>query len=147
DIIDTLDPVPLQHALEPLPSSLVLNEINYPDLERLTIEKREVEATISTSLISESDNPTALKQLPPSTSNIYTVVSHSSSLSSLSSSTSSSSSSVNQSIYVDTQRIRLLENRVHQIELELMRRQLTEKLFFITFGGYFLIKFLRVLFC
>ncbi|XP_018654408.1 hypothetical protein Smp_112660 [Schistosoma mansoni] len=71
--------------------------------------------------------------------------------SSTSTSTSSSSLLTNQtsnaqSIVVDTRRIRLLENRINEIELELTRRQLMDKVLYITFGGYFVLKFLRLLF-
>lgn len=149
DLIDNLDPVPLQHALDPLPTSLVLNEVNYPDLERLTIEKREIETAVSTPLLltNESQNhiPTVQQPSPLALSNISNVISHSST------SIPSSSSSMNQtnntqSILVDTRRIKLLENRIHEIEVELSKRQLMDKLLYITFGSYFVLKFLRLLF-
>ncbi|CAH8606225.1 unnamed protein product [Heterobilharzia americana] len=46
DLIDDLESITHQHALESLPSSLVLNEINYPDLERLNIEKKKEEFVV-----------------------------------------------------------------------------------------------------
>ncbi|CAH8657956.1 unnamed protein product [Schistosoma rodhaini] len=154
DLIDNLDPVPLQHALEPLPTSLVLNEVHYPDLERLTIEKREIETTISTPLTNESQIrnhiPTEQQPSPLPLSNISNVMNHSSTSASTSTSSSLSlltSQTINaQSIVIDTRRIRLLENRIKEIELELTRRQLMDKVLYITFGSYFVLKFLRLLF-
>uniref|UniRef100_A0A3Q0KPF4 Mitochondrial fission factor n=2 Tax=Schistosoma mansoni TaxID=6183 RepID=A0A3Q0KPF4_SCHMA len=149
DLIDNLDPVPLQHALEPLPTSLVLNEVHYPDLERLTIEKREIETTISTPLTIESQNhvPTEPQSSPLPLSNVSNVMNHSSTSTSTSSSSLLTNQTSNaQSIVVDTRRIRLLENRINEIELELTRRQLMDKVLYITFGGYFVLKFLRLLF-
>ncbi|VDP20497.1 unnamed protein product [Schistosoma margrebowiei] len=150
DLIDNLDPVPLQHALDPLPTSLVLNEVHYPDLERLTIEKREIETAISTPLLltNESQNhiPTEQQPSPLPLSNISNVINHSSTSISPSSSSPMSQTNNAQSILIDTRRLRLLEIRMNEIELELSRRQLMDKLLYITFGGYFVLKFLRLLF-
>ncbi|VDP62388.1 unnamed protein product [Schistosoma curassoni] len=151
DLIDNLDPVPLQHALDPLPTSLVLNEVHYPDLERLTIEKREIETAISTPLLltNESQNhiPTEQQPSPLPLSNISNVINHSSTTISSSPSSSSMNQTNNtQSIVVDTRRLRLLEIRMNEIELELSRRQFMDKLLYITFGGYFVLKCLRLLF-
>nr|AAW26512.1 SJCHGC03988 protein [Schistosoma japonicum] len=153
DLIDNLDPVPLQHALEPLPTSLVLNEVNYPDLERLNIEKRDVEVLSSPPTDkSQNKNPTEPSS-PLHLPTISNVKCDSPTTPSLSSSSLSSqlnqtkkSTYESQSILHDTRRIRLLENRVNEIELELSRRQFIDKIFYITFGGYFVLKFLRILF-
>ncbi|KAK4476216.1 hypothetical protein MN116_000611 [Schistosoma mekongi] len=153
DLIDNLDPVPLQHALEPLPTSLVLNEVNYPDLERLNIEKREVDILLSP-LTDESQNVNPTESSSPlHLPTISNVKCHSPTTPSLSSSSSPShlnqtnkSTFDSQSMLHDIRRIKLLENRVNEIELELSRRQLIDKIFYVTFGGYFILKFLRILF-
>ncbi|CAH8872507.1 unnamed protein product [Trichobilharzia szidati] len=144
DLIDNLESIThQQHALEPLPSSLVLNEINYPDLERLNIEKKEKEkveekeVALISAPVNESQTRTVTAQSPtPSTSNAIIECAPSQ---------TNNSAYGNQLNSVDSRRIRILENRVLEVELELSRHRFIGNIFYITLGGYLILKFLRSL--
>nr|CAH8872488.1 unnamed protein product [Trichobilharzia regenti] len=144
DLIDNLESITHQHALEPLPSSLVLNEINYPDLERLNIEKKEKEKVEEKEVVlisfpvNESQSRTVTPQSPPTPSTSNAIIE-------CAPSQTNNSAYGNQPNSVDSRRIRILENRVLEVELELSRHRFIGNIFYVTLGGYLILKFLRSL--
>ncbi|KAF8569244.1 hypothetical protein P879_03148 [Paragonimus westermani] len=136
-VSDDLDvfPVNSRPSLEPPPSTLVLNEIEYPDIDRLLIEREQ------TNLSSPSPRPldsvtTSMELVKPSmnvTQLLY------------------STEQVNNSAHhvisaAEDKRIRSLEKRITQLEREQQRRKQLDQLGIVVMSVYLIFKLLRSMF-
>ncbi|KAA3677524.1 uncharacterized protein DEA37_0011250 [Paragonimus westermani] len=135
--VDDLDVFPVngRPSLEPPPSTLVLNEIEYPDIDRLLIEREQ--NNLSSPSPKPLDSVTAGMELVKPSMNVTQLL--------------HSTEQVNNSAHhvisaAEDKRLRSLEKRITQLEREQLRRKQLDQLGIVVLSVYFIFKLLRSMF-